>query len=494
MNIRTESRDDHTALMVVEIDADRFTKAKQTAAQRLSKRLSIPGFRKGKAPYRIVANYVGEPAIIEDAIELIADDVYQKALDESDLEPYGPGTLDDYKVDPVPTLSFTVPLRPTVDLKDYRSIRLDWEEPVVSDEQVDEALKALRMEHAVIEASSRPAAMGDRVTIDVHSVIEQDDGDDEDEDDAEGDAVEDDDSGDDEADEDDDEIEFIHAHDQKFMLDPDNDPVPGFSAAIVGMQVDETREFELRLPDDHTQYPGAEVEFEVTVRAIENVTLPALNDDLAARITADEENPLSLLELRMRIRENLQKQLEQQQRDRYVESMLDAILAQAEIRYPEAAVASQIDHILQRFDQTLRRNQFTLRDYMQVYRKSIDDLYQDYRPQAVRTIERGLVMSELLRVEQIEVEDADLETKIDELIGRIEADGQERARALLADGQMRDPIRDELRMARLMERLVAIGRGQAPDLPPAPAVEPEPVEAAEADVSESTPPTSEGQP
>ena len=504
--------------MVVELDTNRFNKAKQTAAQRLSKRLNIPGFRKGKAPYRIVANYVGEPAIIEDAVELLADEVYKTALDETALDPYGPGSLDDYQVEPVPTLTFSVPLRPTVDLKDYRAVRIDWEAPEVTDEQVEQTLKAMQLEHAVIETSSRPAAMGDRVTIDVHSVIELEDDDDDDDDDEDEDEREneteasvsdeaeaaaaddedddaDDEEDDDDEDEDDDEVEFIHAHDQQFMLDPENEPVPGFSAAIVGMQAGETREFELRLPDDHADYPGAEVEFEVTVSAIENVTLPTLNDELAARATADEENPLSLLELRMRIRENLGKQLEAQKRDQYVDQMLDAVLAQAEVRYPEAAVAHQIDHLLQRFDQNLRRNQFTLRDYMQIYRKSVDDLYQDYRPQAVRTIERSLVLTELLRLEQIEIGEAEIEAEIDKVLERVGAQDQDQARALFAQGTMRDSIRDELSMSRLMDRLVAIGRGEAPDLPPPAAEAPaESDEAAQADVSESPSSTSEEQP
>ena len=128
MNIQTEQLQNHTARMVVEFDVERLAEAKKKAAQKIGKQVNVPGFRKGKAPYSIIAKYVGEAAIVDEAIELISNDIYKEALTESGLDPYGPGSVDKYDLDPAPKLTFTVPLQPKVDLKGYRDVRLPYQQ------------------------------------------------------------------------------------------------------------------------------------------------------------------------------------------------------------------------------------------------------------------------------------------------------------------------------------------------------------------------------
>jgi trigger factor len=102
LNIQTERLDNHTARFTVELDIDRLEQAKQAAAKKIAKRVNIPGFRKGKVPYKILLNYVGEGALLEDAIEILGNDIYKEALDQSGVDPYGPGQLEDFKVEPQP--------------------------------------------------------------------------------------------------------------------------------------------------------------------------------------------------------------------------------------------------------------------------------------------------------------------------------------------------------------------------------------------------------
>jgi trigger factor len=447
LNIRTEHLDDHTARMVVEFDAERLTKAKQRAAQRISNKVNIPGFRKGKAPYRIVANYVGEPAIVEDAVDLITNEIYKEALEQSTLAPYGPGTLETYDVAETPVFTFRVPLQPIVDLKDYRSVRSEWTAPVTTDDDLNRTLKGLQIEHAVIETSQRPAAMGDRVTLDIHSHIEPS----ESEEAAEA-------------------QDYIHDHDAQILLDTDDDIAPGFSPAIVGAEVDENRTFTLTLPETDARFAGRSVHFEVKVKQIENVTLPALTDDFAARVTQDEEKPLTLLELRIRIRENLEKSALARAEEDYANKALTAMIEQAEVAYPEMMVADQVERLLQRFDQRLRESRFTLQDYMRIYGKTIDDLYEDYRPAAERILRHGLVLREIGRVEQIEVGDTDLTGHIDELVERVREEERTQARQLFDNEYLRDSLREDMTRNRVMERVAAIARGDAPELPVSTAV------------------------
>ncbi|MCC6613814.1 MAG: trigger factor [Anaerolineae bacterium] len=470
MNIQTEHRDDHTARMVVEFDTQKLEKAKQTAAQRISKKINIPGFRKGKAPYRVIAKYVGEEAIVEDAVEIISNDIYREALDESQLDPYGPGALEAYDVEATPTLTFTVPLQPTVDLKEYRDVRVDYTAPEITDEQVEQVMKQLQMQHAVIEESSRPAALGDRVTLDVHSVIELEDDDEaEHEHDEEGEAEDDGEHEEHDHDHDhehghEDDVSFIHGHDQWFMLEADEDPIPGFSEAIVGANAGDSLAFELTLPEDDEQYPGKKVKFDVAVKKIENVTRPALNDDLAARVTADEETPLTLLELRVRVRENMQRDLEKQTNEEYGNRALDAMVEQADIKYPEAMVADQVQQLLQRLDDNLRQNRLTLNDYLQIYRRSINDLAAEYRPTAENIVRRSLVMREVGRAENLVVSDEALHKQLDEMLDAVGEEEKAQARELLANDMMRDSVRENMMRDSIMERIVAIARGEEPEM------------------------------
>ncbi|MBE0690110.1 MAG: trigger factor [Anaerolineae bacterium] len=479
MNIQTEHRDDHTARMVVEFETQKLEKAKQTAAQRISKKINIPGFRKGKAPYRVIAKFVGEEAIVEDAVEIITNDIYREALDESKLDPYGPGSLEEYHVEPTPTFTFSVPLQPTVDLKDYRAVRLEYTAPEITDEQVDQVMKQLQMQHAVIEESSRPAAMGDRVTLDIHSVIEleDEDGEDKSDENVETEATSEHESDEnaeaeteadgeheDEHEHGHDDVSFIHGHDQGFMLEPEEDPIPGFSEAIVDANTGDTLVFELILPDDDEHYPGKTVKFDVNVKKIENVTRPPLNDDLAERVTAEEEKPLTLLELRMRVRENMQRDLEKSTAEDYGNRVLDAMVEQAEIKYPEAMVMDQVQQLLQRLDENLRQNRLTLIDYLQIYRRSINDLVAEYRPTAENVVRRGLVMREVGLAEQIDVSDADLGARLEEMVDVVKEEEKAQARELITNDMMRDSVRENMMRDNVMERLAAIARGEAPEL------------------------------
>ena len=170
MNLQTERIENHRAQLTVEIEAGQLESAKKQAARKISRSVRIKGFRKGKAPYRLVAQYVGEAAILEEAVETLGGELYREALNESDIVPYGPGSIDDFKDEPAPTFVFTVPLQPEVDLKAYQEVRLDFVAPDVTDEEVEQALKQLQMsEIEVLDDSVQVAEAGHRVRIAVDS-------------------------------------------------------------------------------------------------------------------------------------------------------------------------------------------------------------------------------------------------------------------------------------------------------------------------------------
>jgi len=489
VNIQIERQENHTARVSVELDAARFQSAKEQAARKLSNRLNLPGFRKGKAPYRIVVNYVGEGAIVEEAIELLGEAIYKEVLPQTGVDPYGPGALEDVKADTAaPTFIYSIPLQPEIDLGAYRDVRAELTVPEVDDAAVDRSLRLLLEREAVIEDSTRAAALGNRVTLDVHSFFveevedDEDDQDDDDDHDHDHDHDHDDEHGhghdhdndDDDEDDDHDHIDpthgehFIHEHDFVTLLNDDYEPMDGFNAQIAGMNVGDAKTFELTFAqdDEEDELKGRTVKFEVTVKKIENFTLPALTDDFAARVTADEEKPLTLLELRMRTRKNLQEANERRAKAEFSSNVLEKIVQGAAIRYPEDIVADEIDRSMQRFDQQLRQqNRLTLQDYMKVASIDINQLYQQFRPSAVRTVERALVLRELLRQEHITVDEARIDAAIEEMVTQYDDAQRDSLRSLFQSPQMRDSVIDDLLTTAVMERITAIARGEAPELP-----------------------------
>ena len=501
MNIQTERLEDQTARVTVEIDTERLDTAKQKAAQQISRKVNIPGFRKGKVPYRVLLNYVGEAAILEDAVELLSQEVYKEVLPQTDLIPYGPGVLTDVQSESLPpTFIYVVPLEPTVDLKDYRSIRSPYEEPEVTDKDVNGAMKNLQEQNAVVEESQQPAALNNRVTLDLHSYIlndhkeaeaevEADESDDEaaettdehdhdeavemtdehDHDHEEGEHDHDHEhERDHQHDNEDEGTPYIHEHDMQLILDEDDEPQPGFNAEIVGANVGDSREFVLTFPDDAEEYEdmaGKTVRYYVDVKKIESLTLPELTDDFAARVTKDDEKPLSLLELRIRARENLKTTLDENYRNEYMRKTLDEIVNQADIKFPEAMVADQVDRFLQDFDQRLRQQGITLQDYMKIYQKTPQNMYDDYRDASEQTVRRSLVLRELADAEQLEVTEAGVDAQIEKLVGQFGEDQRDTIRQMfLSQPNMRDSVRSDLLRDAVLDRIIAIAKGEAPTI------------------------------
>ncbi len=446
MNIQTERIENHSARLTVEVDSERLEKAKQSAARKIGNRVNIPGFRKGKAPYRILVSYVGEAAILEEAVETLGNEIYKEALDGSQVDPYGPGALEDFKLDPTPTFQFTVPLQPEVDLGAYRDVRLEYTNPTVEDAAVDSALKAMLNDNAVVEESNRPVEAGNRVTVDIHSHFV-------------GDPAEGQEGGKDGE-------EVIHQHDAVINLDSTDEPLaPGFVEGLVGAAVGETKEFEITYPDDKDKYndlAGRKVEFHVTVKKIENVTLPVLNDEFAARVTAGEETPLTLLELRVRVREDLQKAAEERAKSDFSRKVLEKIVEGAQVSFPEAMVQDQIEDMLESLDRNLRQQGVTLKDYMKITGKTRENFDEDYRESATNTLRRSLVLRQVLREEVLDVTNAQVQAEIDRLVAPFGDQGA-MYRSFFEQPDMVAGLRNDLLTQRTYDRIAAIARGENPE-------------------------------
>ncbi len=524
MNIQTERLDNHTVRLTVEIEVERLEKAKQQAAKALSKRYRIPGFRPGKAPYKMIVNYVGEASIIEDAIESLSNDVYRDALSQTSLNPFGPGVIENFKIDP-PTFIFVLPLEPEVDLKNYREVRAEYTETTIDDDHLNRTLRQLQRQEALIEESHQPAILGNQVTVDIHSefidgevrpeieiaeddetaspdaeVVEEpsaeldddsdefdddssdefedDDDSDEFDDDDSSDEFEDDDSEDDDADASEDDADeeddaavyqgdgFVHRHDAPLILSTEEEPVlKGFSEAIVGANVGDEVVFELEIPDEegYQSIVGRKVRFNVTVKKIEVITLPELNDDFAARMTKDEAEPLTLLQLRMRMRENMQREAEEETQDKFANAVLDKIIEQAYVVFPPQMIDDRVHEMMHDFEENvLQRQGLNLEKYQQMSGMGHEDFHAAYEPGARKFVTRSLVLSEFVVQEKLTVSEADIDARIDDMLKLLGGDNEANFRKFLNTPAQRSNMRNSIMYQTAMKHLTRLGKGELP--------------------------------
>ena len=459
MNLQTERIDNHKAQLTVEVEAEQLDDAKQKAARQISRRVRIKGFRKGKAPYRLVVQYVGEAAILEEAIELLGGGIYRQALEESEIVPYGPGELEDFRIEPAPTFVFLVPLQPEVDLKDFADIRLHFEEPKVTDEEVNEVLEGIRQREAeVLDDALEIAAAGHRVTVDIHSEFS---------DSAEADEVDED--GHRLADESDDSEQvprkgddFLHRHGSVMMLDPENDPImDGFVEALVGAERGREVEFELTVPaaDRYESVVGRQVTFHVTPTKIESVQVPTLDDEFARRMGESRGDIIDNLdELRQSIRDDLEHAAFEDARDKFSEQVLQRIIEGAEIAFPQLMLEEYIDDLIDELGENLQQRGMKLDQFMRITKTSRATLREQYRERADHQLRRNLTLRELVRVHKVEISSEQVEESLNESAGLFSAN--EQFRHLFDTPQMRQNIANNLLSDQLTTRLFALGRGE----------------------------------
>ena len=478
MNLKTERIENHRAQLTVEIEAQELEDAKRKAARKISRQVSIKGFRKGKAPYRLVAQAVGEGAILEEAIETLGDNLYKQALDESEIAPYGPGAFDDFQLEPAPTFVFSVPLQPEIDLKAYQDVRIDFEAPEVSNDEVEEALKMLQLRAIeVLDDSVAVAAAGNRVTIEVESEfidgepqaeIAEADGESDLLDGLTGDSA----SDDDEAPDGDRQTpyipkkgdSFINDDDASIILDPNEDTFThGFIDHLIGVELGATVEFELTIPDDDADQTiiGRRIQFYVTMKEIESISIPELDDEFARRVSRNRGDlELDFAGLRASTREELEATALSQAKSEYCNQVLEQIVAGAEIVYPDEMLDQQIDGMIGEFERNLAQQRISLEDYYRLTNSSKDDLREQHSESAANSLRHTLVLREIVSAQGIEISDEDIETHLDAIVSGYGS--SPKIRKLFDTPQMRENIRNDLVISHANEHLYAIGRGEDP--------------------------------
>lgn len=447
MKIETQPRDDHQMTLVVNMEPAQLESAKRRAARRLSERRAVPGFRPGKAPYEMVLRTFGEGVVLEEAVDLLLDEIYPKALEEAKLEPAAPGRLE--KVEGLeqgePVFTFAVPLAPKVELGDYRSVRVpyEWKEP--TEEEVEKAIQDMRMMSARTETVTRPVEKGDFVLIDLKGVKAKA---------AEG------------------EAPLIERANMPVFVRPepkeDEWPYSGFAHELIGAAPGETKTFTHKFPKDHPDetLKGQTVKFEATVRMVRGTILPELNDEFARQIGPFE----SLQGLRETLKADLAARSKAEYDDEFFEKVLEAMKAGAVIKYAPQTLEEEVEQVVKDFKSRLAAQNMDLETYLKIQQVDQEKFMQEVvRPIAIKRLERSLLLDEISRAEKIEIGEEELKSSLNDLLYEMSGD-EEMQKYLTGKAKMPKRLSEALILEsasrayvrQTLKRLKLIATGNAP--------------------------------
>jgi trigger factor len=359
--------------LAIEVPFDELQPSLDRAYKSIARQVRVPGFRPGKVPARIIDQRVGRAVVLDEAVQDAIPRMYAEAVRENDVRTVGQPEIELTRLDDGDTLTFTaeVDVRPQVTLPDLDAIAVTVDDAVVTDEEVDRQVDALRERFAVLTGADRPVQSGDYVSIDLRATVDGE------------------------------EVPGGSTTGLSYEVGSD-DVMPGLDDALVGMAAGEEKTFGTGLIAG--DYAGRTADVQVTVRSVKVKELPAADDDFAQ--TASEFDTLD--ELRADLRERLQRVRAVEQGAQARDKVLEALLAATDVPLPESAVASEVEWRQHDIGHQLESAGMSLDDFLAAESRSKEDFDEEIRRNSESAVKSQLVLDAVAEREQLGVSDTEL--------------------------------------------------------------------------------------
>jgi len=421
VKVSTENLGNCQTALTIEAEDSELDKSLDKAYHHLVNEVSIPGFRKGKAPRAILVQHVGKKNLLEEALEHLIPQLYKQAIESQEIEPIARSEIEVVQTEPL-VFKAIVSLKPEVKLGDYHSIRVEPGPAIkIAKKEVTAAMEEFRERQGAWVPVDRPVEMGDLVTMDIEANVEG--------------------------------KPWLNHKDVLYEVDKDSrSPVPGFASHLQGAEKNKERTFSLTVPDDYPikEMCGKEGAFKVTVTEIKEKQLPELDDELAQSVGYD-----NLANMKRKVAADLRAKAEARNRSELRQKALDALVEISEVSYPPILEDEEITGLLR--DEAQRLGFRELEDYLKKTSKTEEELKQELRPIAKKRLIQGLVLGKLAEEEKIEISSSEVDNKVDEITN--DAEDKEKARQFLSLPQVRQSIEQSLHTQKTMDRLLQIAIG-----------------------------------
>ena len=422
MNIKNIEKNGNQATIVVEIDKELMESGVQKAYLKQRKSIMIPGFRRGKAPRKMIEAMYGAHVFYEDGLEEIFPEVYEFAVVKQDVKAVGRPNLTDMDIseDGIVTITLTTEVYPEVTLGQYKGLEVAKTEATVSDEQVQAELDRMAQNVASTETVEREAQMGDTANIDFEGF----------------------DNG----------VAFEGGKGDNFDLKLGSGQfVPGFEEQIVGMTAGEEKDINITFPENyHENLAGKPVVFHVKLNKVTTTIVPAQDDEFAKDVSEFDTLEELKADIRAKALENAQKQAD----SAFEQACIDAVCANATVEMPNAIIESELDNQMERFAYQLQMSGYSMEQYAQMMGGDVSTMRSAFRPTAEKQAKTNVVLNKIIEVEGLTASEDEMNAEYEALAKQYEIE-IEKIKTMVPAEEVKATIENRKAVAVIVDSAVA---------------------------------------
>ncbi|MDQ7093864.1 trigger factor [Desulfosporosinus sp. PR] len=406
MSVSVENLAKNVVALEVTVEAEKFVNAVNQTAKGLAKRVNIPGFRKGKAPRRMVELHVGKAALYDEALDKVIGPAYAQAVAESGIRPVDRPDVELVQVEEGKELIFKakVVVRPEVVLGEYKGLNVEQNAATVTEEQVMEELKGRQQQHArLLTIEDGKVENGDIVTLDFEGFK--------------------------------DDLPFAGGKAENYELVIGSGTfIPGFEEGLIGAEIGQHADVNVTFPDEYhsAELAGQKAVFKTDIKKIQRKELSPLDDEFAKDVSEFE----TLDELKTDLRNKLMKIGESKAKDDYLKAVITKVVDNASVEIPEVMFTERINDMVEELNNNLIAQGMTMDQYYQFTNSSEQKMREQLRPQAVEGVKTDLVLEAVAKAEGITVTEDEVNEGIQKLGERFKQDPAVLKQSLMERGQM----------------------------------------------------------
>ena len=384
MNVKSIEKKGNEATIVVSVDKELMETGANKAYLKARKNIMIPGFRKGKAPRKMIESMYGAHVFYEDGLEEIFPEVYQFAVIDQEVKAIGRPSLTDMNIeeDDSVTLTLTTELYPEVTLGEYKGLEVEKAEATVTDAQVDAELDRMAQNVASTETVERAAEMGDTANIDFEGFL--------------------------------DGTPFDGGKGENHDLKLGSGSfVPGFEEQVVGMSAGDEKDIDITFPENyHENLAGKAVVFHVKCNKVTATNVPALDDEFAKDVSEFETLEELKADIRAKALENAQKQID----NAFEQAAVEKAAENTSVEMPKALVEAELDNQMERFAYQLQMSGYSVEQYAKMMGGDLSTMRNAFRPTAEKQAKINVTLEKIIEVEGITVTDEDVDAEYATLV------------------------------------------------------------------------------
>ena len=404
MSLQVEKLEKNMAKLTIEVSAEDLDKAMEKAYQKQKSRISLPGFRKGKAPRKMIESMYGKGVFMEDAVNSLVPQEYSKAIADCDLEIVSQPEINVTQMEPGKALIFTadVATKPEVTLGDYKGVEVPKTEIAVTDEEVDAEVKKEQDKNSrTVVVEDRAAANGDITTIDFEGFV--------------------------------DGVAFDGGKGSDYALALGSGTfIPGFEDQLVGANTGDHVEVKVTFPEEYQakELAGKEAVFQCDVKKIETKEVPELDDEFAKDVSEFD----TLAEYKEDVKKNLTEKKEKEARTAKENAAVDKAIENAQMDIPDLMIQTQCRQMMDDFARRMQQQGLSMDQYFQFTGQSMDKMMEDMKPQALKRIQTRLVLEKIAETENTQPSEEEITEEIQKMADAYKMEADKIREAIGEDG------------------------------------------------------------